>query len=247
MSKYAINLNNKIIDLKDLDEFSFNDYNKLTSILKATGTEVNKQKALINLFTGLDYKDIDTINNIFVIDFGSILKQEIKSKKLITEFDGTIIPQLSSITIGRFIDLEYYLMKDNMKIEQVVALLVSPLEYSIESLEVLTKKVVSDMKVMMAAQLLDEFSKFRTNMYDDYAELFNKVDADNDVEDKEDKAEVFDNSFKSDNSWGLMEFVYFLSNNDILNVDNILDKKLYSILNYLTWQKEQAEKQKKQS
>jgi len=254
--KFELNIGDEKVPIKDIDDLSFDEYNEMKRILNSTESIYYKQRALIYLFTGLSFEIIDTFENIFIIDFNTIFKQEIKTKKIPLKFKNKSLQDLNKITIGKFIDLEFLLLNKELKIEKIAALMYLNNDY-INEFESTVNEIYNSMKVTTAIQLVEMFSSFRINIYKDYEGLFSPINNDIEEDPKEPNGDLGKKTAENEDDieedpgirWGLMEFVYSLSNDNILNVEGILKKPLFEVLNYLSWKKEQydkaIEKQKK--
>ncbi len=250
MNNYAININDKIVKLIHISKFGFEEYNELYNILKEDDNKL-KYYLLIQLFTGLPYEEVIAIENPYVINFKKILEEPIKSKTIPLEWEGFKLIDLQKITIGRFIDMEYFLINDssNTKIEKIAALMLSGDEYDLETITKLEKLVYKKMKIGIALQIFELYTSFRLKLYDDYAGLFNIVDEEDPEEKKLDSEDMDSNSdVKEEESntqhWGMMEFVYYLSGDRFLDIEGILKKGIFEVLNFLAWKKEDMDKQK---
>jgi hypothetical protein len=242
MSKYAINFNNDIIDLKDLSDFGFDEYNELNDILRKESDTKEQYYLLLQLFTGLDSQKIRTIKDPFIVDFKKVLSGSFRTKTVVTKFGGYPFINLDDITIGRFIDLEFFLLNDvDFKLESIVALMLLPFEFEKEDFKSLVDLVHKSFNIGNAIQFFEMFSNYRTNLYSDYAGLFQVQEEVEDTEvelDSEDEPEE-----QEEIGLGLMEFVYFLANDNFLSVDKILENSLIGVMNYLAWKKSQNDKE----
>ena len=236
---YAINFNGKDYKFKKINDFTFAEYNKLNELIS------NEQLTLddifidmIFLFSGLQLPHYVKRESIMKIDWKAILKEEIKFKKIKKEWKEYTLIDINKIKIGRFIDLEYFLIDKKDKIEYIIALVLLPDGYTLESLEKLVEIISDKMEISLGIFFYDMFINFRTDVYKNYNALFSIVETDEE-ETEETEEEIID--------LGLMEFVYFLSGDNILSVDGVLEKELYEVLNYLSWQHQKTEKIKKQN
>jgi len=271
---YYIKINNKEVKLKNIQDFSISEYNNLFEILNFKFNNINEQyKLLLELFSDLEESEIENIKDIYKINFSEILKQEIKSKKINLKFGDYNLINLNNITIGRFIDLEYFLNKfsDDKRLEKITSLLYlkdSENENIENDFNDLVIMINSKMKIGNILQVIELFTSFRNEFYNKYHNLFNLKDSDDsdddddsddsddddgdviiNIDDSENNLLDSDDSDDSDdssdiNNIGLLEFIYILSGDDYLKVEKLLNSNLYSIMNYLSWLKERNDKVK---
>jgi len=261
----------KILDTtykcKNISELTLDKYNLLFGILSEQNDEINQIKKILNILADIP---IDTLDNIDVIsftqiDFKSILNQEIKSKPIQKSYKikGTeyITQNLNKIKFGRYVDADFFLTsKDNSKtkIQNVVACLLLPDNYNIEDVNDLSNKL-SKFKVETLLSIFNHFSEYRIGIIKSYPNLFigepeededavslyDKSNNDNPLnepsEDEEDTDEE-DNI----NGWGWQGIIYSLTNDDITKVDEITNKKLIEVLEFLSYRKFQSDEQIKQ-
>jgi len=243
MKNFELNINGKKIPLKNIDEFSFKEFNKVKSILNSDIQEEDKYKELLGIFTDLSPVIIDKIKNLYVVNFVEIFNQQTKINKIPIELDDLKLQDLNLLTIGKFIDMEFFLTQSNIEIEKIVALMYLDNDY-VNEFEDTVKLVYDNIKATTGNKILELFVNFRTNFYKNYEGLFNSIPIEEDKEEPKqiDNEEEEEEEEDLTNSWGLTEYVYHLSDGDILKVDEIHKKGLFEVFNYLTWQKEQTDK-----
>lgn len=259
---YYIRIQDKEIKLKNIEYFSFDEYNKLFEILNYSFDNIKEQyNLLLELFTDMDLSDIENIKNVYKVDFTEILKQEIKSQKVKVKFNGYELIDLNKITIGRFIDLEYFVkeLSAEKRLEKLSALLYLPSVFEEEEFNELVEKIHNKMNIGNALQIIELFISFRVSFYESYSGLFNIT---NDEEEDDDDDDIiidpseeydYENNINNEadndeeenkNNIGILEFIYILSGDDYLKVEKLLNSNLYSIMNYLSWMKERNDKVK---
>jgi len=255
---YYIKIEEKEIKLKDISEFSFKEYNKLIDILNFEWEDISQQYiALLELFTELELEEIKNIKNIFNINFTEILKQDIKVKRIKQKFRNYNLMNFNEITIGKFIDIEYFLNDEKTlnKIEKITALCYLSKDYTEEEFNKLIKEIEEKMNIGNALQVIEIFNNFRNNFYEMYSGLFRKIDDDDpddpdDIivspDDEEEIEEILDEEEEIKNNIGLLEFIYILSDGDYLKTEKLLESNLYSIMNYIVWLDENKKKLDKQ-
>lgn len=245
--EFYINLKGKERKIRSVSEFNFEEYNSLLDIFNIT--DINEQyKHLWKLFTSLSWDDIAEIDNLYIVDFKKILAQPIRLPiKLINNKAPDI--NLDNITVGKFIDFEYFINQEGEKIENICALLLLGSNYSDEDFLKSKSMILNEIKIGKALTLFEVYIAFRSKFYKDYAGLFTTIE---DEEEEEEDIEVPvggpEPSFEEEEpieptGWGLIEMVYASSGGDYLKVDSILAQPLYSFMNYASWQKEQNDKE----
>lgn len=265
MIDFRIQYGNREVKIKNLSELSFAEYNYIMNILaNEKYSNIEQYQEILITLTDLTPEEILEIEDITKIDLNEVLSQQIASKTFKTRWKKHNLIDVNTISIGRFIDIEYFLTQDDIedKIETITALMYIDKEFDQSSLDALKLEIKDNMKIGEALQILQIFTTFRNNLYENYSGLFQIISEDDDEDDEEEDddddiiidpedEEEFDkeNDDEEDediqtNSWGLMEYVYHLSGDRFLDVESILEKNIYEILNYLTWQKEKTDEQK---
>jgi len=253
---YVIELGDEQIELKSISDFSFAEYSELTEILDYEFDDVKEQYILLlKLFSDLEDSDIEKIKNIYQIPFEEILKQEIKSREIRVKYNDYKLADLNKVTIDKFIDMEYFLVNPlvEKRLQKITALMYLGKDYDEEEFNSLVEKIDKKFSIGEALQINNLFIKFRENLYKMYSGLFSiredsEEDDGEDLEVSPEKEEAMDEIIDEEEDepqtgLGLLEFVYVLSGDDYLAVDKLLEKNLFSIMNYLGWKKEQNDKE----
>jgi len=238
---YCIQLKGKEYDFKEISNFSFDEYSELNSILNIKDNTTEQYRLLITLFTELTYEQTAEIDNLFAVDFKRIIGEPLKTRTVPLEFKGNKLIDLEQINIGRFIDMEYFLLQPGCKIETIVSFMYMPKEYSLELLRATEKDVCIDMCISTAIQVFNLFISFRLRVYTDYDGLFELTEIEQDEEEPQ-LPEGEEDDEQPQVEIGFMSYVYLLANDRILDVDAILDMKIFEVLNYLGWKKRQADR-----
>jgi hypothetical protein len=255
---YEIQYGDRVVEIKALSDLSFEEYNYILKVLADDKySTVEQYQEILLTLTDLTPEEILLIKDITKIDLNTILSQQIISKNFKNKFNDYNLININKIPIGRFIDLEYFLLSDTIddKVETIIALMYIDIDFDEKSLENLKKDVKKKMKIGEALQIMKIFTDFRDKIYKDYEGLFQIVSADEDSDSDEDieispeNEGEYDNNQEEDDdnsseSWGLMEYVYYLCNDNILEVDKILEKNIFEVFNFLSWKKQKNDEEK---
>jgi hypothetical protein len=233
---YKININNKIYTIKKIDELSLNEYNQIYSII-----ENNDYYSLFYMLTDIpsDLMNFISLKEIKKINWNEILKEPLKTSKIKNEYLGLKLINLNNISVGRYIDLDYFLTEtEENKIQNILSLLILP-EYDVDSLKLMIDKINNNLSISEITPVINMFVNWRNNFLKNYHSLFN-VDDDDDVDvESDDENFEFDETQKTNNqnTWlsicyeNAQEFYY-------INNKNIFESSIISLLNWLTWKNE---------
>lgn len=129
------------------------------------------------------------------------------------------IKKLDELTFGEFIDMDVYIADGLHKsLDKIMKLL-----YGIESSEIINEYYGGFLYYL----------KWRQSIFNKYKNLFNN---NNDETDEEEVESVQLNSTQVARSW--YKTVAYLSDDDLLKMDEILKKPLYGVLNFMAYKKE---------
>ena len=266
-----------LTDLKDMNKFDFEEYNYLLDVLNNKELNILEQyKQLLFLFTDLDELVINNVKNIGEINFPQILQQEIMNPIINLKWKAYLLnnglkkQNLDKISIGKFSDFEYFLTNQDYdkKIQMSCALMFCGNDYNMIKLEKIVNDIEKTLSIGNSLIYYEEFLNFRKLIYKNYNDLFKIESEDNkddnidedDVEipienaveyerklEEEEKKNETEKKKVSGDDLGLISLVYMLANDNYLNIEKILEKPLFSILNYCRWRKQQNEIHEKQN
>jgi len=242
MKRFELELNGEKIPLKKIEDFSFREMSDIKNILQGDLHPYDKQKYLLHIFTGLSLEIISKFKNLYIINFTEIFNESNKKIKIETNLNEHNLQDLNKISIGKFIDMEYFLQEKDFKMEKIVALMYLTNDYDEELLKLTKNEVLDKIPALMGSKILEIFINFRKNFYKLYEGLFEQINESEDDEDKDEEEETTKEEENDTISWGLMEYVYHLADGNILRLDEITKKSLFEVFNYLSWQKEQNDK-----
>lgn len=133
------------------------------------------------------------------------------------------LPQFESITFGQFVDVEYYLSQGLQK----------AIDNIVERLEIEANNAPE------ALWAVEQYIKWRTNLYKRYGALFNSEDID-EVDPAETKKWTPEHIAKS---W--YRIMVDLCNDNLLDMDLLTDKSVIAVLNFMAVRKEKQQEELK--
>jgi len=221
--EYKIEINGNSYVIKKLHELSISDYNKIFSII-----EGNDYFSLLYMLTDIPSKYMDFIpeEQIKVINWNDILKEEMKAKPIKKEYLGRKLLTLDKINVGKFIELDYMLTtKEEDKMEYILSYMI---RVDNESIEELVKEIKSKLKLVDIISPINYFINWRKMILKDYQSLFQiQEEPEEDVEEKEETQQSTD--------YGWIGIVYDSAGPELGSIHDVFDMKLIEFLNYLSW------------
>lgn len=133
------------------------------------------------------------------------------------------LPQFEDITFGQFVDTEYYLALGLQK----------AIDKIIERLDIEANNAPE------ALWAVEQYIKWRTNLYKRYGALFNSEDID-EVDPEETKKWTPEHIAKS---W--YRIMVDLCNDNLLDMDKLTDKSVIAVLNFMAVRKEKQQEELK--
>ena len=235
--KIEYNIAGTIYHSRDLSELTLSEYNELYNILEKGLSNEDKMISILLLLTDIPYSILKHVelDSLYSIDYEKILKQPIKVNDITGEIQGRKIKDLKKITLGEFADLDYFLTSQDYKdkrIEYIVALMLLE-DYELEDIEKLADKI-SNEKVSKVLSIFNHFTNWRSDIIKKYEGLFIIPE----VSEDEDE----DNQETVDSGW--IDVIYALSNDNILNVEDVTKQGFIKVLNFMTYKKKEADKQR---
>lgn len=151
---------------------------------------------------------------------------------------------LNKITLGQFIDCEYY-VSDTSKYSYVLASLyrehrtnewnhitIEPYGYDIEK----RNELILDSPMSSVWGAIQRYLNFRERIYKDYEPLFNSnEDEDDQPESQEEKKELLREKQLAKYSWD--KFIYDICKEDLTKFDQVTDLPLILVLNMMSMAK----------
>ena len=223
------NIEGTIYKTRNLKDISLNDYNEIFNFLEAEKDEIVISKSLMSIFTDIPFKIIDNLkdSDLLLIDWKLKLLEPLKGNSIKESYLGYDLDRLDNMTLGKYIDLDEFITSDiSDKMQKVVALMLAPSDYTLESIEMIAKEIEVDMNTGDALVLFQHFADWRLDIVEKYEPLFEAPIEDEDEEPK-DKAV----------NYGWLGVVYSLCNNDITKKDKIIAMNFISVLNYMGYDK----------
>jgi len=140
------------------------------------------------------------------------------------------------LLFSRFIEIEDYLTEEN-NMSKIIATLILNDKLTEENLFETIKEVEENIKVLDAAIIMGDYMKWRKETLSDYENLFTMV---NNEEEKDEEEE--EEKEKNDNGW--LKIAYSLTNDDITKTNEIFEKGIIEILNWLSYLKEKRDEER---
>jgi len=232
----------------EIDVLQFKEIRELYTIPEVFNREIEILAVLADV-SSEDLEDLD-------IEDVSALIKEIKfvnsepSKQYKHQVDDYHFKPLDKLTIGEYIDLEFYFSKDyNQHIGHIASIfyrqkstnewgvtVYEPYDFSPrQRFELFEEYCINDIY-----GIVPEFIAFRENFMETYGNLFHD---DNDSEEEEDKPTTSQESKdlqlkKSELKWGWERLVYSLCNEDLTKFKEVLNLPLIMTFNMLAMKKE---------
>lgn len=196
------------------------------------------------IIENLDWEEVGKI-----LDKLSWLKKE-PNAIIQKEIEGFILKAFNKLTLGEFIDLEYYfenkienlhimmaILYRSQKIDDWDHIKIEPYDYDIEE----RGEIFLDISIIKAFGFLKEYESFRNNFLDSYKNLF--VEENNLIEDEEltgrEKIEAQKTTLeeKAKSKWSWESILLGLTNNDVTKFDALLNTSLILVFNTLSAKK----------
>jgi len=234
-------------------EISYFQYTELLDIeINDYENKILEQLAVL-LDASVDDEIIDSLDFEEVLDIFSKLKW-LKSpipKKVEKIYKNKKLKDFNDLTLGEFIDIEFYLSEDFIKNKPIVAAILyrnSKVDewgntifepYLFDPIQ--RSQDYNSMCVCSIEGLIDSYQKFKDIFMKNYEQLFEKSDEDDSsddvtgVEARELKKLVAEN--KKRKKWGYENLIWNLSNGDITKFNGIFDMKLILVFNILSMRK----------
>lgn len=222
---------NQFIELKALKEEDF-------------GSLFLYNLEVLSIATDTDPDELDEIEPEVLVDYVyqlNFLRHE-PSKTAVREIDNLYFKPFMNLTLGEFIDLEYYFSNDfvnnltkicaicyrQQKVDEWDNLIYEPYRFNPEHYAYRFEwRPISE-----TYGVVPEYLKFRTELMQSYENLFMPDIEESDDLDPEDlKEEQEEQKVKK---WGWEKVIYDLAGEDITKADQITDLPLIMVLNFMS-------------
>lgn len=170
--------------------------------------------------------------------------------KLYTDRIGKFaLKPMNELTLGEFIDLEYYFTQDYIKNLPNICALLYRIPEIIED-GVVAKWETTNFKASARAHyfleqpitkvygILTEYIKFRDQFISSHSNLMTEDIEDDlsDIDDPEERKEA--ERQKASNKWGWEQLIWSMTNGDLTKYDQVINMKLILVFNFLAMRKE---------
>jgi len=133
------------------------------------------------------------------------------------------LPQFEKMTFGQFVDTEYYLAQG---VQRSINNIIETMQFEVET-------------APQALWSIEQYIKWRSNLYKRYGQLFNSED----IDEVDPTAESKWTAEHIAKSW--YRIMVDLCNDNLLDIDLLTDKSVYSVLNFMSVRKEKQQEQLK--
>lgn len=169
-----------------------------------------------------------------------------KSSKIINEM---YLKPMNELTLGEFIDLEYYFTNDYISnIPKICAVLYQIPSSFINNEPIFPLKGIAkpsqlayiflELPITSVYGVLTEYIKFREQFMTQHNNLISE-DIDDDIDDIDDPEEKKESEKqKSLNKWGWEQLIWSMCNGDLTKYDQVINMKLVLVFNFLAMRKE---------
>ena len=156
---------------------------------------------------------------------------------------------MNELTLGEFIDLEYYFTQDYIKNLPNICAILYRIPEIIED-DMVAKWETANFKVSSRAHnfleqpitkmygILTEYIKFRDQFISSHSNLMTEDVEDDltDIDDPEERKEA--EKQKASNKWGWEQLIWSMCNGDLTKYDQVINMKLILVFNFLAMRKE---------
>jgi hypothetical protein len=235
MKKY-IEINNKLYAIYDVDSLTIREFENLQNELKDEKDDTKIALIILKYLTNLKDWQLKSIVPVSLnfIDWTEIMKMsDVDTKNIKDEYelkDHTLkLYNFDNIRLGNWIDIDYFMQEDDT-MPLVLSLLFFKGQYTEETIKLLEDDILDNLRIRDAFTIFKVFTDWRTKIFEDFSFLFKVVEPD----EEEEKKNV--------SNWSTI--AYSLTNEDLTKLDNIHDRPIIEILNWMTFLKEKREEEK---
>ena len=232
----------------EIDVFQYKEVRDLYSIQEVFSREIEILAALSDI-NSEDIEDLDVEEvTVMLADIKYINSEPSKNFK--RQLDDYHYKPLDKLTIGEYIDLEFYFSKDyNKHIGHIASILYrqkTTNEWGVTIYEPYAfsprdrHELFDEYKINDIYGIIPEFISFRENFMDTYGNLFHDNTAEDDEEvrptNSEEAKEI--QKEKSQLKWGWERLIYSLCNEDLTKFEEVTNLPLIMTFNMLAMKKE---------
>jgi hypothetical protein len=232
----------------EIDVFQYKEVRDLYSIEEVFSREIEILSALGDI-NSEDIEDLDIEEvTVMLADIKYINSEPSKNFK--RQLDDYYYKPLDKLTIGEYIDLEFYFSKDyNKHIGHIASIMYrqkSTNEWGVTIYEPYAfsprdrHELFDEYKINDIYGIIPEFISFRENFMDTYGNLFHDNTAEDDEEvrptNSEEAKEI--QKEKSQLKWGWERLIYSLCNEDLTKFEEVTNLPLIMTFNMLAMKKE---------
>ena len=232
----------------EIDVFQYKEVRDLYSIEEVFSREIEILATLADI-NSEDIEDLDIEEvTVMLADIKYINSEPSKNFK--RQLNDYYYKPLDKLTIGEYIDLEFYFSKDyNKHIGHIASILYrqkSTNEWGVTIYEPYAfsprdrHELFDEYKINDIYGIIPEFIAFRENFMETYGNLFHD---DSDSDEEEDKPTTSQESKdlqikKSELKWGWERLIYSLCNEDLTKFEEVTNLPLIMTFNMLAMKKE---------
>jgi len=236
--KRFVQINNKLYRIQNVKDLRINKYQEIINLLNEKNDIIELSKELLNKLTILEKNEIDALSyfDLLMIEWSEIIKipKKNKLKKRYIIDDITFKPyEYHKLLFSRFIEIEYYLQEEDHLLKVLATIILND-KLKEDILDETMKKIDEYLKVEDAIAIMADFLDWRKKILDDFSFLFKVIENDEDADENEEKS--------INDDW--LKIAYSLTNEDITKVDEIFNKGILEILNWLSYLKEKRDEEK---
>lgn len=239
-------INDKIYKAKSLTDLSITAYEKVMQLTndKEDANQLDNIKAILNLLTGIEVAELDKValDSFLQIDFKKLLIVHTDKNPIKKTYLSYSLKEFNSFSLGKFIDIEYYISGENPMIEVVSRILKNEEDY-----EDVKTDIEKNLNILDAFTILEVYLSWRTDIFKQYDALF--VDNVEPEKEEEEEEELFEDDDKKEeeeeekgenSAYQWLDIANGLAGH-ILKLDAVLDKTIIQVLNWLSYEHKKNE------
>lgn len=239
------------LNVRSQSDLSFSEYNELVKIYNNIYDNVDEfYKDLLRLFTTINEDLLSRIKQFDIIDFDSLMNEGLETyeKDKNGKFKKYILKDNSKIKFRRFMDLEE-LIKQDVDMQNIVALLLLPDNFEMEEYKKLILDVEKNMRASQGIYIYNEFYLFYKQFYENYSGMWSNNNKDENLNyegedidftpemiaemEAEEKAKEEQEKKDKENNIGLVYYIHKLSFGKIWRYEELKDYELLTLFNFL--------------
>ena len=256
-----IEIDNKIYRVKELHELNIDTFFELNEFVKKNHDNILYfNKELLKRLTHIPNHIIRIIphDQLIKIDLTELILNGVKTTQLKKKYLGKEILDYNKITLGQYIDLDYWLTNENVdeptRMANVVATVLLLKNKGDTTITEFGNIIKERLNVGDIVTIHNHFTEWRLNMVKNHTKVFGEpIDDDEEIELPVDAPEP---DFSEDNSelerWGWLGIAYGLtdpvpSQIDITKTEEVLNMNFLEVLTFLSYQKDLNDELTKQA